>query len=216
MKTSETIGNLLTALSSAQGEIQNAEKDVQGYGYKYADLGQILNIVRPILTKHKLAVIQIPHNADGGIAVTTRIGHESGEWLEDTLVLPVEQTLNKEGNPTLSIAQESGKVITYARRYMLSAVLGVAQEDTDATKADSKGQPQETKKRELPKKPANAPTRDQITALQKSISEVGLDIQEVWKNAGCQAGKWSELSMDDYKRLSETVLNMSAVSNEVS
>lgn len=216
MNTSETIGNLLSALSAAQGEIQNAEKDVQGYGYKYADLGQILTMVRPILAKHKLAVIQLPHNADGGIAVTTRLGHESGEWLEDTLTMPVEQTLNKEGKPTLSIAQESGKVVTYSRRYMLSALLGVAQEDTDATKRDSKGQTQETQRKELPRKKLasasdpNKPNREQLTALQKSIADLKLDVQEVWEKSGCTAGKWSLISVDDYKKLSQTVLNMSA------
>ena len=210
MQTSETIGNLLAALSAAQGEIQNAEKDTKAYGYMYADLAQILSMVRPILAKHKLAVIQLPHNADGGIAVTTRLGHESGEWLEDTLTLPVETSKN------LSIAQESGKVISYARRYMLSAMLGVAQEDTDATKRDSKGQTQETQRKELPRKKLasasdpNKPNREQLTALQKSIADLKLDVQEVWEKSGCTAGKWSLISVDDYKKLSQTVLNMSA------
>jgi len=91
MRTSETINELATALSVAQGELQDADKASEGYGYKYADLAQVLQIARPILSKHGLSVVQLPHNEDGGIALTTRLMHKSGEWLEETLVMPAEK-----------------------------------------------------------------------------------------------------------------------------
>jgi hypothetical protein len=163
MNTSETIIELATALSAAQGEIQDASKDAEGYGYKYADLAQILQILRPVFAKHGLSVVQLPHNQDGGIAVTTRLCHKSGEWIEETLVMPAEKSKQ------LSLAQDIGKIITYARRYMLSAVAGITQEDPDAAK---KG---ETEVVPMPKKPVFVKETEQIESC-ASLDE----LQEVW------------------------------------
>jgi len=128
MNTSENINELATALAAAQGELEDAEKNKTGYGYNYADLAQVLGIIRPVFSKHGLSVIQLPHNKDGGIAVTTRLCHQSGQWLEDTLVMPAEKPKN------LSLAQGIGVIITYSRRYMLTALAGITQEDPDAAK----------------------------------------------------------------------------------
>jgi hypothetical protein len=146
MKSSESLANLGAALAAAMGEIQNVSKDRAGYGYKYADLAQVLDLARPVLSKHGIAVIQAPHNEGGGIAVTTRLIHASGEWLEETLILPVEITKN------LSAAQASGVVITYARRYSLAAMVGIAQEDTDAAKPQTKDKVAETEQVRMPTK----------------------------------------------------------------
>lgn len=146
MKTSESLANIGAALATAMGEIENASKDKSGYGYKYADLAQVLEIARPVLAKNGLSVIQAPHNdSSGGVAVTTRLLHCSGEWLEETLILPVEVTKN------LSTAQACGVVITYARRYSLAAMLGIAQEDTDAAKPQTANKVAETTPARLPK-----------------------------------------------------------------
>ena len=56
MNKSDSIGALATALSKVQGEIQDATKDTQAYNYKYANLGQILNIIRPLFSKNGLSV----------------------------------------------------------------------------------------------------------------------------------------------------------------
>jgi len=128
MKTSENLDLLATALAAAQGEIGNASKESEGYGYVYADLATVLDIGRPILSKHGLSVVQLPHNQDGGIALSTRLMHSSGQWIEDTLVMPAEKSKN------LSLAQDIGKIITYCRRYSYSALVGIAQEDKDAAK----------------------------------------------------------------------------------
>ncbi len=146
MRTSESLANIGAALSAAMGEIENASKDRAGFGYKYADLAQVLEIARPVLAKHGLSVIQAPHNEGGGVAVTTRLLHASGEWVEETLIMPVEVTKN------LSVAQASGVVITYARRYSLAAFLGIAQEDTDAAKPQTANKVAETQQVRLPEK----------------------------------------------------------------
>ena len=171
MRTSETINELATALSVAQGELQDADKASEGYGYKYADLAQVLQIARPILSKHGLSVVQLPHNEDGGIALTTRLMHKSGEWLEETLVMPAEKSKN------LSLAQDIGKIITYSRRYMYTALVGITQEDTDATNKKN-GAAQEMVRVEMPRKVADS---EAAKTLRAAAADGVESLADTWK-----------------------------------
>ena len=131
MNKSDSIAALATALSKAQGEIVDATKDKAAHKYKYADLGQILNIVRPLFCKHGLAFTQLPTRfiSDNGVnyvSLETVVMHESGEWLSSDYVMPVETPKG------MSMAQAYGSVITYARRYALASIVGITQEDNDA------------------------------------------------------------------------------------
>jgi hypothetical protein len=129
MNKSESIGALAAALSQLQGEVENLHKDKQGYGYKYAELSSVLDEAKPLLAKYKLAVAQLtvndPSNASV-VGVETVLMHCSGEWISSTVYMPVEV---KKG----VLAQAAGSVITYARRYALAAMLGIAQTDNDAS-----------------------------------------------------------------------------------
>jgi len=130
MERSESIVEIAKALAQAQGELRDAIKDRDGYGYQYADLAQILQIARPVLSKNGLAVVQSPtvrYDERGTrVVVETVLMHVSGEYLVSELEMPVER------GKGMSAAQAIGAVITYARRYALAAILGIAQEDTDA------------------------------------------------------------------------------------
>ncbi len=126
---SESIGNLAAALSKLQGEIQNTAKDKQGYGYRYSTLDAILDMARPLLSKYELAITQLTINDASNPSVVGVEGvllHSSNEWLSSTVYMPVEA---KKG---LSLAQCSGVIISYIRRYQIAALLGIAQTDTDA------------------------------------------------------------------------------------
>jgi len=128
MKTSEEIGELAVALVAAQEAIQNPPKSKDNQFSRYADLATVLNVTRPALTEAGLAVIQTPLTLENGnIAVTTRIIHKSGQWMEETIDLPLSQTKNA--------AQAAGSIITYLRRYSLAAFVGIAQEDDDGQAA---------------------------------------------------------------------------------
>lgn len=124
MRKSESIKSLAVALSKFQADVKNPAntEDNPFFKSKYAPLSGILNDVRPLLSKHGLSVIQSPGGDGQNIMMTTLLLHESGEWIEsETLVL-------KADKPT---AQGAGSAITYARRYALSAILGIASEDDD-------------------------------------------------------------------------------------
>jgi hypothetical protein len=127
MKHSDQLDQIAAALAKAQAAIKDAAKDKAGYGYKYADLAAVLQIIRPALTAQGIAVLQDTQTLGEAVAVSTRLVHASGQWLEsEPLAMVVEL---KKG---LSHAQCVGSVVTYARRYSLAAMVGLAQEDDDA------------------------------------------------------------------------------------
>ncbi|WP_434134402.1 ERF family protein [Pseudomonas luteola] len=134
MKMSETIADLAKALAAAQAEIENASKASVNPHFKnrYADLAEILNTSRPVLSKHGLSIVQMPFFSEGKVGVETVLMHESGQWIANELLGPcVKQD-----------PQGVGSAITYYRRYSLAAFAGIAQEDDDANTASGKGQPQ--------------------------------------------------------------------------
>lgn len=127
MNKSETIAKISKSISLLQGEIEDLQKDKKGYGYKYADLAQCLKILRPLLVKNGLALIQIPGFVEDRISLETVITHESGEWISGIIEIPV--TVGK----GMIAAQACGSTISYARRYALVSMFGLAAEDDDLT-----------------------------------------------------------------------------------
>lgn len=129
MNKSENIGELITALSLVQSEVENADKKSVNphFKSKYADLAEILNTVRPVCSKHGVSVIQFPSFSDGVAHVETIIAHKSGEWMSEKCSAPVSKQ-----DP-----QGVGSAITYLRRYSLAAAIGIAQEDDDAERAST-------------------------------------------------------------------------------
>ena len=114
---------LSSSLVAALGELENVQKNATNphFRNRYASLDAILDAVRPVLKKHGLAISQEPLSDEGRVGVTTRIIHSSGESTTSTLLLPVQQ----------STAQGYGSALTYARRYSLASVLGIAADDDD-------------------------------------------------------------------------------------
>jgi hypothetical protein len=113
-------------LPDLMAEMHNASNTKDGYGYKYAPLNEILDTVRPLLQKHRYSIVQMVGYLDGKVSVTTRLIHESGEFIESTMALPPAEVKGT------NEVQQMGASITYARRYMLTSLLGIAgEEDTD-------------------------------------------------------------------------------------
>lgn len=138
MKSSESIKNLCDSLVKAQKKIENLYPEAQGYGYTYVPLNKIIDMLKNVLPEFGLSYIQLPFGGASGqtVGLTTRIIHESGEWLEETAEFPV--TDMKGVNAT----QKAGAAITYFRRYALLSAFGVTgDKDVDANdKAfDNKG-----------------------------------------------------------------------------
>lgn len=132
MKRSESIAELSKALTAFQKVAPIIKKDKEAklqlknggqYGYKYADLSSIMDVIRGPLADNGLAIVQSPTAYSAEPMLTTMVSHSSGQYIEDTMQLKITQ----------DTPQGQGSAITYARRYMLTAMLGlVADDDTDA------------------------------------------------------------------------------------
>lgn len=122
---------LAEALAKAQLVMGAAAKDKTNphFNSKYADLASVMDACREPLAQNGLAVLQLLVNDDKGVAVTTRLMHASGESVESTCWLPVVQ----------KTPQGYGSAISYARRYSLSALVGVTAEDDDGNAASGAG-----------------------------------------------------------------------------
>lgn len=123
---------VIKALMKVQGEIRNPENtSVNPYfRSKYAALPDILNMVRPLLNKNGLVLVQDTGSDEKGIFVITLLVHESGESFK-TNRLYLSPVVSKDHNiiPVGNAPQQSGSAITYARRYQLTALLGISGED---------------------------------------------------------------------------------------
>lgn len=136
---STNISTLAKALAAAQGELEPAAKNAENPHLKnrYADIAAVFEAIRKVLPRHGLAVSQILLPTEGKAHVRTMLIHESGEWLASECILPPDRN----GGP-----QGMGSAITYARRYSLSALLGlVSEEDDDGEHAQ--GRPLQTRQR---------------------------------------------------------------------
>lgn len=130
-RRSDSIAQLAKALSLAQGEMKHPVKDKTAvvpmktggkYEYKYSDLANVLDAMRAPFAKNGLALIQIPTTASNGTCtVTTVLMHESGEWFEAPMTMPL-----ADDRP-----QTLGSIVTYLRRYSASPMAGLASEDDD-------------------------------------------------------------------------------------
>jgi hypothetical protein len=133
-RSSETIGAIAGALAKAQSELTNPEKSLTGTirslfpreadrTFRYASLSSGLDVIRKILGQHEIAMVQTTaiDEATGQIRLTTLLAHASGEWISsDWPVCPLGET---------AIPHRMGAALTYARRYALFALVGIAGED---------------------------------------------------------------------------------------
>src|SRR3954454_366245 len=133
-RASETIGNIAGALAKAQTELVNPEKVLTATiqspfpregdrSFRYASLASGLDIVRKCLGQHEIATVQTTaiDQASGQIRLTTLLAHASGEWISsDWPVCPTSET---------SAPHRMGAALTYARRYALFTLVGIAGED---------------------------------------------------------------------------------------
>ena len=141
MKTSPTLAKIAPALLAAQAEITWACKDSTNPHFKnrYADLQSVIEAIKPALNKHGVFFSQHPTPSDAGtLGLTTILLHSSGEWIEDTAIIPLPKN-----DP-----QGYGSAMTYGRRYGLAAICGLFQSDDDGEAAKPSQVP--VKAKELP------------------------------------------------------------------
>jgi hypothetical protein len=170
-RSSETVAALASALAKAQAQLVNPEKSLTattrtgrpGDGersFRYAPLSSGLDIVRKTLGQHEIATLQTTaiDQTAGMVNLTTTLAHASGEWIaSDWPVCPIAETANP---------QRMGAALTYARRYALFTLVGIAgEDDLDApdlcdgplspSVVDRSFKPKDGEPRMLPRTPGN-------------------------------------------------------------
>jgi len=122
---------IYTQLAKFQQEVGTINKDSKGYGYNYASLDNIVAIITPFLKENNLG---FTHTFDGTDIICTLFSTEDENVITSRLSLP-QETLKG-----MNMSQSMGASITYARRYTLSAILGlVTDEDTDGVAKTASG-----------------------------------------------------------------------------
>jgi len=158
-RCSESIGTIAGALAKAQAELTNPEKALVGTirspfpreadrPFRYASLASGLDIVRKVLGKHEIATVQTTEidREAGLIRLTTLLAHSSGEWVSsDWPVCPVAET---------AAPHKMGAALTYARRYALFTLVGIAgEDDLDAKPIPLAGQKERGSRRPIVRPP---------------------------------------------------------------
>jgi hypothetical protein len=133
-RSSETIGTIAAALAKAQAELTNPEKSLVATlrsdgprgaerSFRYAPLSSGLEIVRKTLSQHEIATVQTTSIDETGglVRLSTVLAHASGEWIaSDWPVCAISET---------AVPHRMGAALTYARRYALFTLVGIAGED---------------------------------------------------------------------------------------
>lgn len=163
---SPTINKLMAALAKAQAEIRSAELNGTNphFDAKYAGLDAIWDACRAPLSKYELCVVQAPMEDDKGTAIITTLGHSSGEFIRGKLYI----------TPRDKSSQAIGSAMTYARRYSLAAMAGVAprgEDDDGEGSMGRKGRAREEKQEPRAAAPANPPAKPDIAPCDKVITE---------------------------------------------
>ena len=175
MTTPPTHPSLVAALAAAQGELTNPPKtrtvtvtprEGRPYSFQYAELAGILDMVRPVLSRHGIALIQLPALVRDGaaVAVETRLLHG------DQILASVLEALIESPKP-----QAVGSAITYLRRYALVAMLGLAADDDDdgnAAQGQSAAVAPRTRAQSPPPAPPHSPEPPPV--LESGAAERGL------------------------------------------
>lgn len=123
---SDTIGKLAEALAKAQGMMEFAKKDSLNphFKSKYADIAAVIEAIREPLSKNGLSYVQFEEDD----YLITMLMHISGEWISGKMKL----ILSKQD------MQGKGSAVTYARRFSLSSMVGIAQDDDDGNVASNR------------------------------------------------------------------------------
>ncbi len=131
---SEQIEKLAMALAKAQGEITVAHKETYNgfHKSKYSDLASCWDACRTALSQNELSVVQYPGNSEPNyLNLITLLLHSSGQWIKGSIRMKLQTRKKDHGWVDSTDPQTYGVTMTYARRYGLMAMVGIAPGDSD-------------------------------------------------------------------------------------
>ncbi len=162
---SPEIDKIAGALAKAQSVIENASKDAVNphFKSKYADLAAVMEACRKPLSANEIAIVQCPSANETEMSMVTMLVHASGQFFASRLSM-----VPRDNSP-----QSAGSAITYARRYSLMAMAGIApdDEDDDGNAANGRQQPYQRQQESRPTTPRPTPPAQQAAAPSRPVPE---------------------------------------------
>lgn len=164
-------------MSVFQSEVIQPLKDKANpfFKSKYVPLENVVEAIANTAPKHGLSFVQYPVSQDNKVGIVTILMHSSGEYIETEPVF---------ANPAKQDAQATGSVITYLKRYSLSAVFGITSDEDDdgnqATFGNNKPPVQQRKPNNLITSEQKKAIGDKVTAISKNT---GVEAAQVYKSA---------------------------------
>ncbi|QDT94186.1 ERF family protein [Gimesia algae] len=190
MNKSDTVTELSAALAKAQAGIANAAKEGVNanphFKHNYATLKSVWAVCKIPLTENGLSVVQSPEFDGQSVKVTTTLLHKTGQWIESTITMPVKKL----------DCQGIGSAITYARRYALAAMVGVAPDGDDD---DGEAAVNHHQKTQQPANQQQTQQQQQRQPAQQQTQGEKTDSQKVnafLKAANCQSKEDADLVLD--------------------
>ena len=199
MRTSQEINQISEALAKAQGELRNPEKNQTAkiptkaggsYSYNYADLPHTLDTIRGPLAKHGLSHSSGLESHADGLILSVRLMHSSGQWLESDVGFPG-------GNDPKLLAAN----ITYFRRYLLTALVGVAADedlDSEPEAPEATYQPRGKQAQPVKSSALSGATRPAVAPAPQKPSEFDSVVSGVQQPGGSQYASWETEKLEAY------------------
>lgn len=166
------MGPMYSALAKAQGAFLPIEKNrdvmitsrkegARSYSFRYADLQEIRAKTTPALSENSLCLFQLVTDAEGVTVIRTVLGHDSGAQIESTMRVP-------RGDGDI---KNFGATITYLRRYIVTAMLGVAADDDLDEDGDDRGAGQSPVAPEIHAGMRDAKTIGEVSKIMGALSK---------------------------------------------
>ena len=188
MRKSESIVELSKALAKFQEEVKQPLKDKNNpfFKSKYVPLENVVEAITDVAPKNGLSFVQWALNDENGrVGVATMLMHESGEWIEFDAV---HMKADKE------TAQGAGALITYLKRYSLSAVFGItSDQDDDGNGASGNKAPKSATQAEI------GNLKKEIIAFSKLMTEQGKDVKPDQVKQTLNITDYTKLTSEDVK-----------------
>ena len=173
----------VAALAAAQGEIENAVKGSVNPAFrsKYADLAEVLNTCRPVLSKHHIAIIQSTAFDGSMVHVTTTLAHKDGGYV----------SAKASAVPAKTDGQGIGSCTTYLRRYQLAAMTAIGQEDDDGNSAQHAGKPAPTRTSAGQGQDRSLPGIDKWLDARQALRDASnmSELGAIWRDLSAEARK---------------------------
>lgn len=198
-ETSESIKELALALCKVQAKLKDAETNSENphFQSKYADLSAVWKACRALLTENGFCVVQAPFRSESGMVLVTRLIHSSGQWVRSEYTL----------SPTQNTPQQMGSALTYARRYSLAAIVGIAPGDDDDGNAASVPKPQTYPRDQVVPRATKQVSEAQIKRLFAIATGQGWKTEQVKDvmNNWFKKESTKELTMPEYDKLIHSI-----------